>query len=68
MMTVPIKIRSTVHVGAPQALFHLPAGSSWYQASRDGKRFLVSVLSGSEGTELTTPITVITNWQVSLKK
>ncbi len=68
MMAVPIKIGSTVQVGAPQALFQLPAGSSWYQASRDGKRFLVSVLSGSEGTALTTPITVITNWQASLKK
>lgn len=65
MMAAPIKIGSAFEVGSPQALFQLPAGASVFEPSRDGKRFLVSVVPGNEGT---TPITVVTNWQAGLKK
>jgi serine/threonine protein kinase len=57
--------------GVPVALFQtrVPAGVSanrtHYVPSRDGKRFLVNTLSGDRSP---TPITVVLNWTVGLKK
>jgi Tol biopolymer transport system component len=66
LMSVPIKLGSSVEPATPQALFSY-AGTTAYAPSHDGQRFLVNVPAGGEGATVP-PLTVITNWQAELKK
>jgi Tol biopolymer transport system component/predicted Ser/Thr protein kinase len=62
----------SVEPSAPRELFRLPLpsfrgggiGSSPYQVSRDGRRFL-TVISAEEGAQ---PLTLVVNWPALLKK
>ncbi len=73
LMSVEVKAAETFQPGVPKPLFktNLPLGAligqerSYYDASRDGNRFLFRMPS----TDITTtPITMIFNWAQMLKK
>jgi hypothetical protein len=53
-----------IESGKPQALFRIPAGLPWFQASSDGKRFLV--LEPEGGAEPDLRMVVIQNWPAKL--
>jgi Tol biopolymer transport system component len=73
VMAVPVKLGATVEAGAPQPLFPITPvtlnalGNFYYVPMRDGQRFLVNALAGSEAAAAT-PLTVVTNWQPAFKK
>jgi serine/threonine protein kinase/Tol biopolymer transport system component len=50
--------------GTPRTLFEMPPGSSFQGPAPDGSRFLIATPTGEATAE---PITVILNWQASLK-
>ena len=52
--------------GVPKQLFPAPAGAGDWDVTADGKRFLMGVTPGGQSAD--EPITVILNWQSSLKK
>ncbi len=52
--------------GVPKQLFATPATIGTWDVTADGKRFLMGVPPGGQNTD--EPITVILNWQASLKK
>jgi eukaryotic-like serine/threonine-protein kinase len=52
--------------GVPKQLFAAPANVGDWDVTADGKRFLVGVPPGGQTAD--EPITVILNWQASLKK
>ena len=66
LMAVPMKLGSSVEPGTPQVLFAAPGGTG-YAPSRDGQRFLVNLPAGGEGATAP-PLTVVTDWQSSLRK
>jgi serine/threonine protein kinase len=55
----------TTKAGIPHPLFPMPANALGWDASADGKRFLVDV-AVSESTPA--PFTVVLNWQAGLKR
>jgi hypothetical protein len=72
LMAADVELGPTFRAGVPKPLFEVPGwagttvgGGGRYAVSRDGKRFLFSVLSGA--TE-SSPITVVLNWTAELKK
>ena len=72
LMAVDVELGPTFRAGVPKPLFEVPGwagtptgGAGRYAVSRDGKRFLFSVLSNA--TE-SSPITVVLNWTAALKK
>lgn len=70
LMAVDIKAdASEIQVGTPRPLFDLRIstlpGSPYYDVTRDGQRFLISVIS-EETTP--TPMTVVMNWSAGLQK
>lgn len=77
LMAVPVKsgwaASGPFEVGTPQPLFGdmLLVGFGpnrvFYQPTADGQRFMVIARSGGEAFT-TPPITVVTNWQATLKK
>ncbi len=52
--------------GVPKQLFATPAAIGTWEVTADGKRFLMGMPSGGQTTD--EPITVILNWQASLRK
>ena len=65
-MAVPVKLGATFQPGVPKALFPMPMNSDarWtYAISNDGRRFLKNKASGEMNR-----ITVVLNWEASLKK
>lgn len=67
LIAVPIKTGDRIQLGTAEELFRVDVtvGTSTYDVSADGRRFLVNArLSGAEST----PITIVTNWTASLKK
>ena len=66
-MAAPVNINGvSFEPGPPQALF-TATGASSFRVSRDAQRFLMSVPAGSESAA-GPPLTIVTNWQVGLKK
>jgi hypothetical protein len=72
-MAVRLRVGAdSVEPSAPRELFRLPLpsfrgggiGSSPYEVSRDGRRFL-TVTSAEEGAQ---PLTLVVNWPALLKK
>lgn len=76
LMAVDVSLSPTFQAGIPKALFVAPisngaggAGSTRYDVSPDGKRFLINsvaveAITGGKAP----PITVVLNWQAGLKK
>ncbi len=71
LMEVEVTPGPSFKVGVPKVLFQTPAlgtnnpmGSSW-DVSPDGQRFLVNAASEQQSPS---PLTVLTNWQATLKK
>jgi eukaryotic-like serine/threonine-protein kinase len=60
---------TSLAVGAPVALFEFRAGGNlivpYYSVTSDGQRFLLSTIVE---TETNTPLTVVVNWTVGVKK
>jgi hypothetical protein len=66
LMAVAVSTEPTFSVdGAPQALFKLPATIVFFDASRDGERFLVAVPDGARPSP--PPYRVILNWTSALR-
>jgi Tol biopolymer transport system component len=66
LMAVAVSTEPTFSVdGAPQALFKLPATIVFFDASRDGERFLVAVPDGARPP--LPPYRVILNWTSTLR-
>jgi Tol biopolymer transport system component/predicted Ser/Thr protein kinase len=65
LMATPTSLGAHPQIGTPQEAFTI-AGMTSFVPSRDGQRFLVNVPAG--GGTAATPITVVTNWQATLKK
>jgi serine/threonine protein kinase/Tol biopolymer transport system component len=73
LMAVDVKANgSTLDVGVPKALFDLriqtaglPGPRNFYVAAADGRRFLIASVPEDR---LTTPTTVVENWNAGLKK
>jgi hypothetical protein len=61
--------KSSLVVGPPVALFEFRSGrlldQPYYSVDRDGQHFLLSAIVESETNS---PLTVIVNWMVGLKK
>jgi Tol biopolymer transport system component len=66
LMAVPVDAAgANFRPGTPQPLFELPAQAA-YQASADGRRFLVRL--PAEGEASVPPIEVLINWPATLRK
>jgi Tol biopolymer transport system component len=65
MMAVDVATNLTFKPGIPRLLFQMPSNALDWDASADGKRFLVAV-PVSESTPA--PFTVVLNWPAGLKK
>jgi len=72
LMAVDVELGPTFRAGVPKPLFEVPGwagtptgGAGRYAVSRDGKRFLFSVLSIATESY---PIAVVLNWTAALKK
>ena len=71
LMAAPVKTDAGFEAGSPQPLFdmqplYVPTrGRFAYQPTADGQRFLVTAPVNGP---VTTPITVVLNWQAGLKK
>jgi Tol biopolymer transport system component len=60
VMAVPIREGSSMQIGSPAALFHIPQpGWKDYDVSPDGQRFLAIVVDSAEGSS---PIKIAVNW------
>jgi hypothetical protein len=67
-MTTPVTGGASLAVGAPVTLFNLLSGvlpdQPYYAVDRDGQRFLLNTIVGSETNS---PLTVIVNWMAGFK-
>ena len=76
MMSVDVSLTPTFKAGIPKALFPAPilggpgsTGSTHYDVTADGKRFLINSMNPETNTGgKAPPITVVLNWQAGLKK
>jgi Tol biopolymer transport system component len=66
LMAAHVTLGVSLQIGTPQELF-TNAGMTYFVSSRDGQRFLVSQPARKEMTAAA-PITVVTNWQASIRK
>ena len=70
LMAAPVKTGTAFEAGSPQPLFEIQPVSTrfdnqaTYQPTADGQRFLVTAPVGGAATP---PITVVLNWQATLK-
>jgi hypothetical protein len=65
-MAVDVSTGASFSADAPHALFHDPqATGGGYAVSADGQRFLVY---SDESSDTDSPIIVVQNWWVALKK
>jgi Tol biopolymer transport system component len=62
MLGIPVSTTPNLKVGTPVSLFTLPAGSSDFDVTSDGQRFLVVERVRSTGSN---PASVIINWKPS---
>ena len=66
-MAVDVNTSGAFQAGVPKALFKVPAGELFWDVSSDGKRFLMTVPSGTTASA-PDKFTVVLNWQAALKK
>jgi len=66
IMAVDVSLAPVFRSGNPQPLFRLPPGSTRWDVTADGKRFLAGV--PTEPDVDSEPITVVLNWTAGLKK
>jgi hypothetical protein len=74
IMAVDVTTTPVFRSGSPKALFATPLFAytitpnvTRYDVTPDGQRFLINTLS-ADGAATPSPITVIVNWQIGLKK
>jgi eukaryotic-like serine/threonine-protein kinase len=66
LMSVPVSTEPTFSVGGPpRALFKVPQNVLFFDASRDGERFLIPVPEGAAASA--PPYKVVLNWTSTLK-
>ena len=63
LMAVDVKLGAPVEVGAPHALFQVPAGANDWVSFADGRRFLFVELAGESPAA---KINVVLNWTAEL--
>lgn len=70
MMAVDVGTSGIFQAGVPKALFKVPTGVVFWDATADGKRFLMAAPSATNQTAQPppAPYTVVLNWQAALKK
>ncbi len=66
-MAVAVNTSGVFQAGIPKALFKVPNGVIFWDASADGKKFLMAAPSGVNPLAQE-PFTVMLDWQVGLKK
>jgi Tol biopolymer transport system component len=64
-MAVDVNTTGVFQAGIPKPLFKVPSGLVYWDATSDGKRFLMPVPAA---TDASAPLTVVLNWQAGLKK
>jgi Tol biopolymer transport system component len=64
-MVVDVNTSGVFQAGIPKPLFKVPSGLVYWDATSDGKRFLMPAPSA---TNASAPLTVVLNWQAGLKK
>jgi hypothetical protein len=64
MMAVEVRSGAKLDVGAPKTLFDAHPPSTWYDVGKDG-RFVIPQQAAQASTP---PITVVQNWQATLRK
>ncbi|MGH9595034.1 MAG: TolB family protein, partial [Bryobacteraceae bacterium] len=67
MMSVAVSTKPTFQAEEPKLLFKAPPGTTFYDVSADGKRFLIPVPTGS-AAGVAPPYKVILNWTSTLRK
>jgi eukaryotic-like serine/threonine-protein kinase len=65
-MALDVDTKGVFQAGIPKPLFKVPPGVLFWDASADGKRFLMAAPDAS--TSAQPPFTVVLNWQAGLKK
>ena len=65
LMAVDVTLGAAFSAGTPHVLFRVGLGRVGYAASADGKRFLIP---SDEALEADSPIIVVQNWWVGLRK
>ncbi len=67
IMSVPMTLGPAFHAGAPAALFEIQPSlnGTGFQASGDGQRFLVNIVSDQPGSP---PLNLLLNWTALLEK
>ena len=65
LMAVPIVLAPAFQAGTPAALFSLQSSTSLFQASRDGKRFLINAIQEGAGSP---PLNLLLNWDALAEK
>ena len=75
LMAVDVSTTPAFKAGVPRALFRAPilgagvtTNVTHYDVAADGKKFLINSAPSEAASEKATPITVMLNWQASLKK
>jgi len=64
-MAVDVNTSGIFQAGIPKPLFKVPSGLVYWDATADGKRFL---MPAPAATDASAPFTVVLNWQAGLKK
>jgi hypothetical protein len=67
VMSVDVTTSPDFKSGVPKLLFKVPPGVVLWDASNDGKRFLIPV-AGSVSSGTPAPYKVVLNWTSTLKK
>ena len=65
LMAVPIVLAPAFQAGTPAALFSLQSSTSLFEASRDGKRFLINTVPEGAGSP---PLNLLLNWTALAEK
>ncbi len=65
VMAVPVALAPAFHAGTPAELFSLKSSASNFEASRDGKRFLVNTIPEGAGSP---PLNLLLNWTALAEK
>ncbi len=64
-MAVDVNTTGIFQAGIPKPLFKIPSGVVYWDATSDGKQFLMPMPAAANASS---PLTVVLNWQAALKK
>ena len=68
MMSVEVTLTPQFKALIPKVLFQVPAGSTAFDVTGDGQKFIKLVTPSASSDVPPAPITVVFNWAAGLKK